>query len=79
MWPCEKRTAASFDAAVLFGEKISNALRFALGNVRGKIFFICSSETPAGVSELLFHGKSYNRKGVALFEIDYAACVCCWF
>ena len=53
----KKRTAASFDAAAFFSEKISNALRFALGIVSGKVFFICSSETPAGVSELLFHGR----------------------
>ena len=35
---------------------------FALRIVSGKNIFICSSETPAGVSELLFHGKGRNGK-----------------
>ena len=29
----------------------------ALAMFSGKSIFICSSETPAGVSELLFHGE----------------------
>ena len=35
---------------------------FALRIVSGKNIFICSSETPAGVSELLFHGRGRNGK-----------------
>ena len=40
---------------------IWNALRVALGIFSGIVFMICCSETPAGVSEQLFHGK--GRKG----------------
>ena len=35
---------------------ILNALRVALRIISGKIIIICGSETPAGVSEPLFHG-----------------------
>ena len=35
---------------------ILNALRVALRIISGKILLICGSETPAGVSEPLFHG-----------------------
>ena len=35
---------------------------FALRINSGKNIFICSSETPAGVSELLFHGRDRNGK-----------------
>ena len=38
-----------------------NALRVALRIVSGIIIFICSFETPAGVSKLLFHRR--GRKG----------------
>ena len=31
-----------------------------LAMFRGMAIFICSSETPAGVSELLFHGRSHS-------------------
>ena len=34
----------------------------ALAIISGKNIFICSSETPAGVSELLFHGRGRNGK-----------------
>ena len=34
----------------------------ALAMFSGKSIFICSSETPAGVSELLFHGRGRNGK-----------------
>ena len=43
---------------------IGNALRFALGIFSGIVFMICCSETPAGVSEQLFHGE--GRKGKRL-------------
>lgn len=39
-----------------------NALRVALRIISGKDIFICSSETPAGVSELLFHGRGNFRE-----------------
>ena len=35
---------------------------FALRIVSGKNIFICSSETPAGVSELLFHGRGHSME-----------------
>ena len=40
-----------------------NGLRCALAIISGKNIFIGSSETPAGVSELLFHGgfSLYDR------------------
>ena len=43
---------------------IWNGLRFALALISGKNIFICSSETPAGVSELLFHelGRGGKRQ-----------------
>ena len=41
---------------------ILNARRVALRIVSGKIIFICSFETPAGVSKLLFHGRGRNKK-----------------
>ena len=34
----------------------------ALGMIRGKYYYICGSETPAGVSEPLFHGKGSDEK-----------------
>ena len=39
-----------------------NALRVALRIVSGIIIFICSFETPAGVSKLLFHGRVCKGK-----------------
>ena len=38
---------------------------FALRIVSGKNIFICSSETPAGVSELLFHGKGFRTNSLS--------------
>ncbi len=37
---------------------------FALRIFNGKIIFICSFETPAGVSKLFFHGRGFagNKK-----------------
>ena len=39
------------------GERFGMAAACALAMYRGMDIFICSSETPAGVSELLFHGR----------------------
>ena len=44
------------------GVTILNALRVALRIISGRIIFICSFETPAGVSKLLFHGRGRNKK-----------------
>ena len=44
------------------GVTIYNALRVALRIISGKIIFICSFETPAGVSKLLFHGRGRKVK-----------------
>jgi hypothetical protein len=47
---------------LLGGVTILNALRVALRIISGRIIFICSFETPAGVSKLLFHGRGRNKK-----------------
>ena len=47
---------------LLGGVTILNALRVALRIISGRIIFICSFETPAGVSKLLFHGRGRNEK-----------------
>ena len=54
---------------------ILNALRVALRIISGKDIFICSSETPAGVSELLFHGRGRGgkRQLPRLFPAETAA------
>ena len=54
---------------------ILNALRVALRIFSGKDIFICSSETPAGVSELLFHGRGRGgkRQLPRLFPAETAA------
>ncbi len=39
------------------GERFGMAAACALAMFRGMDIFICSSKTPAGVSELLFHGR----------------------
>ena len=44
---------------------ILNALRVALRIISGKDIFICSSETPAGVSELLFSREGSWRETAA--------------
>ena len=33
--------------------------------ISGKNIFICSSETPAGVSELFFHGKGFRTNSLS--------------
>ena len=40
----------------------------ALAMFRGMDIFICSSETPAGVSELLFHGRGYPLSHLAMLD-----------
>ena len=40
----------------------------------GKSIFICSSETPAGVSELLFHGRGVAWNGICCKNLRFASC-----
>ena len=53
----------SLFAAAAFGRRrLEMAAACALAIFSGKIILTCGSETPAGVSEPLFHEKGPNRK-----------------
>ncbi len=45
-----------------------------LAMFRGMDIFICSSETPAGVSELLFHGRGVAWNGICCKNLRFASC-----
>ena len=54
---CDKKRRCSIAAPFEPGGRFGMAAACALAMFSGKSIFICSSETPAGVSELLFHGR----------------------